>query len=119
MSYSDAIAAAASPADNRLNQYKAFQIDGTIAENNSEAMGLLNNKPNTGHDMSLTYHGRSPFLAGGAVTAGGSLKVTTSGFIIAVTSGDISCGKALFTVASGACGRGVFDFAATKTNPGA
>ena len=95
----------AAGADLRGQQYKAVAVGGTIAATAQLAMGLLQNKPNTGEDASVQYFGESFYVAGGAVTAGGLIGVTTSGFCITVDSGSVSIGKALNTVTSGSQGR--------------
>lgn len=106
-------------ADLSGQQYKAIAVGGTIAATNTLAMGLLQNKPKSGEDATLAYLGRSKFRAGGAVTAGGAVKVTTSGWIVAVASGDLAAGKALEAVSSGGIGEGVFGIATARSTPGA
>src|SRR5687767_15966439 len=91
-------------------QYKAVVVGGTIAANNG-AIGLLYNKPKSGEDAQVLYSGHGKGVAGAAVTAGARVKVTTSGYLIAVSSGDGAVGKALTAAASGATVEGLFDFA--------
>ena len=118
MSYQNSVPVVAG-ADLSAAQYRAVVAAGTIAANNTDALGILQNKPENGEDATVAYNGRIKFTAGGAVTAGAAVKVTTSGYCVTLSSGDLGCGKALDAVASGAIGEGVFDFATAKTNPGA
>lgn len=96
-------------ADLTATQYKAVQIGGTIASTNTNAVGIQQNKPKSGEDLSARIHGRSRYSAGGAVTKGNRLAVTTSGWIVAVASNQFGVGIALSTVASGATGDGWFN----------
>lgn len=91
-------------ADLSAAQYKAVQIGGTIASTNTNALGILQNKPKNGEDASVRIHGRSRYWAGGAVTKGNRLAITTSGWMVAVASNQFGVGIALSTVASGATG---------------
>ena len=92
-------------------QYHAIEIDGTIAQNATTAIGMLQNKPESGEDAELAYSGRSRYRAGGAITTGGRLTCSASGWITAAGSGDDFFGRALSTVTSGSIGEGVFNFA--------
>jgi len=113
MSYSNPIAVDAG-ADLSAAQYHAIAVGGTIAATNTATMGLLLNKPENAEDASLGYSGRLRFRAGAAVTAGNGVRVTTSGWLIAATSGYPMCGKSIDTVSSGGIGEGIFDFATAK-----
>lgn len=77
------------------HQFKAVAIDGTIANNNGEAAGILQNKPKSGERASVAMFGLVKAYAGAAISAGAQVKVTTSGWLIAVTSGSniVGCGK--------------------------
>lgn len=96
-------------------QYKAIAIGGTIAAANDAAMGLLQNKPKSGEDAALTYTGRSRARVGAAVSAGDRLKVTTSGWLTGVSSGDGACAKSLETVTSGGICEVICDFVGAAT----
>lgn len=98
-------------ADLRTHQFKAVGIAGTVAITNEAAMGIQQNKPNNGEDLSMVIHGRSKFRAGGALTAGQLMMVTTSGWLVAVTSGQLSCGRNFEAISSGSIGEGYFNFA--------
>lgn len=102
-------------ADLRAAQYKAVAIGGTIAASNSAAIGLLQNKPNTGEGAALAYSGHMKGVAGGALTAGNRVKVTTSGYLAVVASGDGSCGKVLTTCTSGSTVEIIADFTNADT----
>lgn len=90
-------------------QYKAISVGGTIAADNT-AMGLLQNKPKNNEDASILYLGHGKGVAGVALTAGARVKVTTSGYLTTINSGDGSCGKVITAAASGAAVEGLFDF---------
>lgn len=90
-------------------QYKAVVVGGTIAADNT-ALGLLLNKPKNGEDASVLYLGPGKGIAGAAITAGARIKVTTSGYLITVVSGDGSCGKCVTTAVSGGVFEGLFNF---------
>lgn len=97
-------------------QYKAVAVGGTIAANNNAAFGLIQNKPKSGEDLTVAYEGHMKGVAGAAITAGLNLKVTTSGYLIVVVSGDGSVGKAVTTAASGAAVELIGNFAMARTN---
>lgn len=83
-------------------QYKAIAIGGTIAANNSTAIGLLQNKPKNGEDAQIAIAGVMKGVAGGALTAGTRVKITTSGYLASCSSGDGAVGKVITAAASGA-----------------
>jgi len=93
-------------------QYKVIAVGGTIAAANDAALGILQNKPKSGESATVCYAGHGKAYAGGAITAG---KTTTSGYVVAVASGDGSCGKALKTATSGSLVEGIFDFSNAGT----
>lgn len=96
--------------DLSARQYHAINISGTLAGTVEASMGILQNKPENGEDAAAGMAGASRFRAGGAVTAGSRLTVTTSGWVTAADSGDQVVGFAPFAVASGGIGYGHFDF---------
>jgi len=110
MSYQDRIAVIAT-ADHSSNQFKAVGLDGAIAGTVIAAAGSLQDTPASGEDGSLAYQGRSKLKSGGAVTVGALVGVNSTGFFVAVTSGTLSCGKALEAVASGSIFEGIVNFA--------
>lgn len=91
-------------------QYHAINISGTLAATVEASMGLLQNKPLNGEDASVGYAGRMRFRAGGAVSRGDRLTVTTSGWLTTADSGDQIVGLCEHAVASGGIGKGIFDF---------
>lgn len=99
-------------------QFKAVKVGGTIAANNSEAMGLLQNKPKNGEDATVGYLGHMKGVAGGTITAGGLVKVVASGYLLAVTSLDVPCGQAITAAASGATVEGLFSFIGLRSTVG-
>lgn len=97
--------------DLSVAQYHACDVDGTLAQIGDTAIGLLQNKPESGEDASLVYSGRSRYRAGGAITTGGRMTCAASGWVTAAGSGDAIVGRALSTVTSGSIGEGIFNFA--------
>ena len=93
-------------------QYHVINVSGTLAATVEASMGILQNKPENGEDASAGYIGRSRFRAGGAVTRGARLTVTTSGWVTVADSGDHIVGTCEYAVASGGIGKGIFNFIA-------
>lgn len=114
MSYLESVPVVAG-ADLSTMQYKAVAVGGTIAANNTGALGILQNKPISGQDATVGIAGRSRYVAGAAVSAGDRLTVTTSGFIIEANTTALGAGTALGDVASGGIGEGYFNFAGAKS----
>lgn len=98
-------------------QYRAINIAGLLADNCTEAYGLLQNKPKSGEDAAVRFSGRSRFQTGGAVNSGSLLTVSASGWITASASGDAIIGRCIVGVASGGIGQGIFNFAAPGRDP--
>ena len=90
--------------------HKAYAVGGTIAATNAAAVGILKTKASSGNAISLAYRGEFKALAGGAITAGNLVSVTTSGFLILAADSRTNVGRALETAASGDLFRGLFDF---------
>lgn len=82
-------------------QFKAIVVAGTVAANNSTAIGILQNKPKSGEHAAVAVSGHMKAYVGAAVSAGDRLKVTTSGYLTGVASGDGACAKALAAASSG------------------
>jgi len=90
--------------------HKAVVVAGTIAAT-AAAIGLIKSKPDDNEYLRVGYKGIMKYLAGGAITAGVNMTVTTSGFMVSQgSSNGATVGKALATVASGDLGLGLFDF---------
>lgn len=102
-------------ADLRTMQYKVIDVAGTISAANSAALGVLLNKPNTNEGASVAYAGHMKAYAGGTITKGARLKVTTSGFLVVVASGDGACGKSLSAANSGSLVDFIGDFGPAAT----
>lgn len=110
----DAVTLAAG-ADLSAAQHKAVAVGGTIAATSTAAFGLLQNKPAaSGRSATIGYAGQMKAYAGAAITAGATVMVTTSGFVITATSAGNVCGKALATAASGDLFPGIFNFAQAR-----
>jgi len=90
-------------------QYKAVAVGGTIAPA-ATAIGLIQNKPKNGEDLTVGYLGHMKGVAGAAIAAGARVLVTTSGYLITATGANIPVGRALAAAASGATVEGIFDF---------
>jgi len=69
-------------------QYKAIELDGTLANDTDTAIGILMNKPKSGEAAQVKMLGKMMGYAGAALAAKDLLKVTTSGYIIKCASGD-------------------------------
>lgn len=97
-------------------QHKVIAVAGTIAPSDATALGVLQNKPESGQHASIAWMGHMKGYAGAAIAAGVRLSTTTSGYLITVTSGSIPVGKNLSgSVASG----DIFDFVGNFANAGA
>ena len=70
-------------------QFKAMTVAGVYADNANEAYGLMSgdSKPKSGEHMVVNVSGLMKGVAGAAISAGGLFTVTTSGYLITVTSG--------------------------------
>lgn len=92
-------------------QYRPMQVGGTLAVANQTAIGILQNRPAaTGRGAHVGYFGVMKAYAGGALSAGADVSVTTSGWFVGTSSGHVSVGKVLITAASGDLFSGVFNF---------
>ncbi len=96
-------------ADLTTHQFKPVGRDGLIAESSLAAIGLLQTKPLNGDHCTVGYKGQMKAYSGAAINSDAQVGVTTSGFLIAVTTSSY-VGKALDQVASGDLFTGVFDF---------
>lgn len=75
-------------------QHKVVRVTGDLADNNAEAYGVLQNKPQSGEHASVAVSGVTKGVAGAAIAAGASVGVTNSGFLITAASGTgVSIGK--------------------------
>ena len=99
-------------------QYVAVALDdGKVANNGEEAYGILQMTAKANDFVTVAVEGMSKFLAGGAITAGGKITVTTSGYFVAGDSGSYIVGECRNTVTSGSIGTGQFDFATAPYLP--
>ncbi len=96
-------------ADLTGHQFKPVGLDGLIAETTLPAIGLLQTKPLNGDHCTVGYKGQMKAYSGAAINSGSQVGVTTSGFLIAVTT-SAYVGKAIVQVASGDLFTGIFDF---------
>jgi hypothetical protein len=92
-------------------KYKVINLNGTLAAGPNLAAGILKYGANSGGTASCVIHGVTKAFAGAAVgTVGYPLTVTTSGYLIAASSGGVSIGRALATCASGDIFSAALDF---------
>ena len=85
--------------------------DGKTANNGQEARGILMSKPASGQEGTIGISGVMKYRAGGAVTAGQTLTVATSGYFTVSASGDYLVGHGGSTAAtSGSLSTGIFHF---------
>lgn len=102
LKYSAMPVTAGADLDTAASRFKAVTLNGTIAANPNLAAGILRHGGKTGETLSVIYEGITKVLAGAAIsTVGFPITVTTSGFIIAASSGGTSIGRSLTTCASG------------------
>ena len=78
--------------------------DNLVANLGNEATGILYDKPASGQNGSIIILGIGKGRAGGALTAGANVTVSTSGYITAAASGDYLFGVAMEAVSSGSLG---------------
>lgn len=112
LKYSALQVVAGADLDTAASRFKAVTIGGTIAASVTyQAAGILRHGGKTGESLSVVYEGITKVMAGAAITSGGmQLKITTSGFIIAAVSGDLSIGRSLAFCASGDLVQAFVDF---------
>jgi len=78
--------------------------DNKVANDGKEASGILWDKPASGQNGSIVMIGVGKGRAGGALTAGANVTVSTSGYFTAAASGDYVAGIAMEAVTSGSLG---------------
>jgi hypothetical protein len=92
-------------------KFKAITLNGTVAATPLQAAGVLRYGAKNGETVSVAHRGEFKALFGAAVnTVGYPLTVTTSGWIIAASSGGASIGRSRSTCASGDLALAFFDF---------
>lgn len=82
------------------HQFKAVGLDGLVAETSLAAVGVLRTKPENGDHATVAYKGQMKAICGAAVNSGAQVGVTTSGFLITVTT-SAYVGICLATAGSG------------------
>lgn len=110
--------AIAATVDMSAFQYKIAAVDGTLAQSNAVALGVLINKPKSGEFADIAYAGHmKAYVGGGSIAAGDQLAVTTSGYLIKnVTSTSGIVGKAITAAASGSLCEFVGDFSMLRNS---
>ena len=68
------------------HQFKAVGLDGLVAATTLAAVGILRTKPKNGDHATVAYKGQMKAYAGAVINSGAQVGVTTSGFLIAVTT---------------------------------
>jgi hypothetical protein len=95
--------------------WKGITFGGTIAASPLQAVGIIRSTAKIGQGVGAVYDGITKVKAGATVTTVGyPLTLTTSGFVIAATSGSPSIGRAMSAAASGDLLKALVDF---KTLP--
>ena len=94
-------------------QYHAVAFnDGQLAASAEEASGILMDKCPAQYDhVNVAVSGEIKFAAGGTITQGDKLTVTTSGWFTTAGSDDGIVGEAKYATTSGSIGTGLFNFA--------
>jgi hypothetical protein len=83
-------------------KYRAVTYGGAVAATAAAAAGLLKYGCNSGYDASVVTDGITKAQIGAAVsTLGFPITITTSGFVIAASSGGLTIGRALSVGNSG------------------
>ena len=113
--YKQSISVAAG-ADLSALQFRAVQIDGTLATTNKNAAGILQNKPESGEHANIAFFGHLKGVAGAALAVGNDVKVSSGGFLTAVASGDSSRGKVVTAASSGSMVEFIGNFASGYTH---
>lgn len=91
--------------------HKAIAVNGTIAADNSGAIGLLKSLTSSGYNATVAYYGEMKCVVGsGGLSAGDKVAVVTSGFIAKAPVSTNPIGKALEAVNSGDTARVIADF---------
>jgi len=104
-------------ADLSALQYKIISVAGTLATDGNDALGVLQNKPQSGEDASVAYTGHMKAYAGGTIAAGDRVSCSASGTLVTVNSGDSAAimGKSLSAASSGGLVEFVGNFAVGYT----
>lgn len=86
-----------------LAKFRAMTLAGTIAQAvDKRAAGICVTDGASGYNATAIYDGITKAFIGGAVnTLGYPLKIANSGWLVAASSGDVYCARALNTGASG------------------
>jgi hypothetical protein len=92
--------------DLSTHQYKIMvnstgDLVGRAATAGESAIGILDNKPESGQDATINTAGVSRCIAGGTIVAGNEITTTASATGTVATSGTYILGKAITGVASG------------------
>src|SRR3954469_24285439 len=100
-------------------RFHAVSFAGLVVASNSRAAGILVTSARSGERISVIYEGVQKVAVSGAVsTLGYPLKITTSGWLTVAASGDVTCGRAVATCASGDLVEAFVDFMTVPAWPG-
>lgn len=92
-------------------RYKIINLNGTLASGPALAGGILKYGATSGGTASAVTYGITKAFAGAAIsTVGFPITVTTSGYLIAASSGGVTIGRAMATCASGDIFSAAVDF---------
>lgn len=96
-------------------QYRVINLNGTLATAVSQVAGVNISSVRSGELATYIYEGIAKVMAGGTVTTPGfPLALSSSGTLVAASSGGFHVGRALESAASGDLFRAFVDF---KTLP--
>ena len=95
--------------------HRAINVNGTIASTPVLASGLLKSRGPLGAGVAMGVSGYMKGWAGASIALGARVMVTTSGWLITATSGNVPCGRSLEAANSGDLFAGLFNFAPQGT----
>lgn len=99
-------------ADLSAHTFKAVDIaTGNLALNAKNAAGILQNKPMQNEHATIGFQGLMKYAAGGVITKGAALTVSSGGVFTSAASGSVVVGLSLEAAVSGAIASGIFNFA--------
>ncbi len=96
-------------------QYKIIGVGGTIVATADLALGVVSTKPKNGEHATVEWAGHMKAYAGAAIVIARGVTVTTSGYLINVTSGDGVSGQVGMALAAANSGD-LFNFVGNFAN---
>ena len=96
-------------ADLSAMQFRAVTLAGLGAGTSTAAVGILRSKAVSGQHASVAYRGQLKAYAGAAINSGDQVGVTTSGWLVTVTT-SVYVGRAIASAGSGSLVSFIGDF---------